>query len=89
MVFERYVCKIAMIGIQISPISFIDEGVPGCLEVLQQRVGINTLLIGTVSWLSNRCWAMPWRHGCASGIPPLLAGGRQPKQVVSLEKHYV
>ena len=41
----------SFIGIQISPISFIDEGVPACLDRLVQRVGIDTLLIGTVSWL--------------------------------------
>ncbi len=40
-----------MIGIQISPISFIDEGVPACLDTLQQRAGVDTLLIGTISWL--------------------------------------
>jgi hypothetical protein len=39
------------IGIQISPISFIDEGVEQVLDTLQQRVGVNTLLIGTISWL--------------------------------------
>lgn len=39
------------IGIQISPISFIDEGVDEVLDTLQDRVGINTLLIGTISWL--------------------------------------
>lgn len=39
------------IGIQISPISFIDEGVEHVLDTLQRRVGVNTLLIGTVSWL--------------------------------------
>jgi hypothetical protein len=39
------------IGIQISPISFIDEGVAHVLDTLQNRVGVNTLLIGTVSWL--------------------------------------
>ena len=38
-------------GIQISPISFIDEGVDNVLDTLQNRVGINVLLIGTVSWL--------------------------------------
>ena len=38
-------------GIQISPISFIDEGVDSVLDTLQNRVGINVLLIGTVSWL--------------------------------------
>lgn len=39
------------VGIQISPISFIDEGVENVLETLQERVGVNVLLIGTVSWL--------------------------------------
>ena len=39
------------VGIQISPISFIDEGVEVVLDTLQQRVGVNVLLIGTVSWL--------------------------------------
>jgi hypothetical protein len=48
---ERAAWSAAVIGIQISPISFIDEGVPECLDMLQQRVGIDTLLIGTVSWL--------------------------------------
>jgi hypothetical protein len=39
------------VGIQISPISFIDEGVEQVLDTLQNRVGINVLLIGTISWL--------------------------------------
>jgi len=39
------------VGIQISPISFIDEGVETVLETLDERVGVNTLMIGTVSWL--------------------------------------
>jgi hypothetical protein len=39
------------IGIQISPISFIDEGVDTVLDTLQERVGINALLVGTISWL--------------------------------------
>ena len=39
------------VGIQISPISFIDEGVEVVLDTLQNRVGVNILLIGTVSWL--------------------------------------
>lgn len=43
--------KKPFIGMQISPISFIDEGVEACLDVLQERVGVNTLLIGTISWL--------------------------------------
>ncbi len=39
------------IGMQISPISFIDEGVDTVLDTLQHRVGVNVLLIGTISWL--------------------------------------
>ncbi len=39
------------IGIQVSPISFIDEGVETVLDTLQRRVGVNVLLIGTISWL--------------------------------------
>jgi hypothetical protein len=39
------------VGIQISPISFVDEGVAPLLDRFDQRFGINTLLIGTLSWL--------------------------------------
>jgi hypothetical protein len=39
------------VGIQISPISFIDEGVAPLLDLLQGRFGINVLLIGALSWL--------------------------------------
>ena len=39
------------VGIQISPISFIDEGVDVVLDTLQNRVGVNVLMLGTVSWL--------------------------------------
>lgn len=38
-------------GIQISPISFVDEGVEAVLDTLQHRVGVNVLMLGTVSWL--------------------------------------
>ena len=39
------------VGIQISPISFIDEGVDQVLNTLHDRVGVNVLMVGTVSWL--------------------------------------
>ncbi|TRL41211.1 hypothetical protein [Rhizobium straminoryzae] len=39
------------VGIQISPISFLDEGVEAVLDTLQNRVGVNVLMLGTVSWL--------------------------------------
>ena len=38
-------------GIQVSPISFIDEGVDTVLDTLKDRVGVNVLMLGTVSWL--------------------------------------
>ena len=43
--------KDKFVGIQISPVSFIDEGVETVLDTLQNRVGVNVLFIGTVSWL--------------------------------------
>ena len=39
------------VAIQLSPVSFIDEGVDAVLDTLQQRVGVNVLMLGTVSWL--------------------------------------
>jgi hypothetical protein len=39
------------VGLQISPISFIDEGVEPLLDMLQRRFGITVLMIGTISWL--------------------------------------
>jgi hypothetical protein len=39
------------VGIQISPISFVDEGVDAVLDTLQNRAGVNVLMLGTVSWL--------------------------------------
>jgi len=39
------------VGIQVSPISFIDEGVDTVLDTLHDRVGVNVLMLGTVSWL--------------------------------------
>ena len=39
------------VAMQISPVSFLDEGVDQVLDTLQSRVGVNVLMIGTVSWL--------------------------------------
>jgi hypothetical protein len=39
------------VGLQMSPINFVDEGVEPLLEMLANRFGINALMIGTVSWL--------------------------------------
>src|SRR5215212_5378339 len=38
------------VGIQIGAISFIDEGVEQVLDLLQERAGINALLISALSW---------------------------------------
>ena len=43
--------KDRFVGIQVSPISFVDEGVDTVLDTLQNRVGVNVLMLGTVSWL--------------------------------------
>ena len=39
------------VGVQVSPISFLDEGVDTVLDTLKDRVGVNVLMLGTVSWL--------------------------------------
>ena len=44
------------VGIQISPISLVDEGVEPLLDTLFSRFGINVLLVGTISWLGLK-WA--------------------------------
>ncbi|MEM6528906.1 MAG: hypothetical protein AAF653_11480 [Chloroflexota bacterium] len=38
------------IGIQIGAISFIDEGVEETLDILQEKAGINALMISALSW---------------------------------------
>ena len=68
------------VGIQISPISFIDEGVEPLLDMLKERFGINVLLIGTISWLGLKVGRrISWKldgwpdHGVPSPSP--LQGG--------------
>ena len=39
------------VGIQISPFSVMDEGIVPMLDRFENRFGINTLLVGTLSWL--------------------------------------
>ncbi|MCY4400692.1 MAG: hypothetical protein OXE96_15340 [Gemmatimonadetes bacterium] len=39
------------VGVQIGPASFVDEGVDAVLDTLRQRVGVNAIMLGTVSWL--------------------------------------
>jgi hypothetical protein len=38
------------VGIQIGAISFIDEGVEPVLDLLQERAGVNALMISALSW---------------------------------------
>jgi hypothetical protein len=38
------------VGIQIGAISFVDEGVEAVLDILQEKAGVNALLISAVSW---------------------------------------
>ncbi len=38
------------VGIQIGAISFIDEGVEEVLDILQERAGVNALMISALSW---------------------------------------
>ena len=68
------------VGIQISPISFVDEGVEGVLDTLQERIGVNVLMIGTISWLGLKVGRrISWEvegfpdHGVQA--PMMLRGG--------------
>jgi hypothetical protein len=38
------------VGIQIGAISFIDEGVENVLDILQEKAGVNALMISALSW---------------------------------------
>ena len=38
------------VGIQIGAISFVDEGVEEVLDILQEKAGVNALLISALSW---------------------------------------
>ena len=38
------------VGIQIGAISFVDEGVEPVLDLLQQRAGVNAILVSALSW---------------------------------------
>lgn len=40
------------VGIQVSPISLVDEGVEQVLDVMSTRFGANAIFLGTVSWLA-------------------------------------
>ena len=40
-----------LVGCQVSPISFVDEGVDGVIDTLSGRAGVDVLMLGTLSWL--------------------------------------
>lgn len=68
------------VGVQISPISFIDEGIEPVLDTLSQRFGINVILLGTISWLGLKVGRrISWKlegwpdHGVSEPYP--LRGG--------------
>jgi hypothetical protein len=68
------------VGIQISPVSFVDEGTEPLLDLLQDRFGINVLFIGTISWLGLKVGRrISWKldgwpdHGARNPAP--LRGG--------------
>jgi hypothetical protein len=42
--------SVPFVGIQIGAISFIDEGVEPVLDLLQEKAGVNALLISALSW---------------------------------------
>ena len=39
-------------GIQINPLSFVDEGIDNCFNILKNRFKINAIFVCTVSWLA-------------------------------------
>jgi hypothetical protein len=68
------------VGIQISPVSFVDEGTDALLDRLHDRFGINVLFIGTISWLGLKVGRrLSWKldgwpdHGAQNPTP--LKGG--------------
>lgn len=64
------------VGIQIGAISFVDEGVEQVLDTLEQRAGVNALLISALSWSRGNAgralYGFP-DHGIAE--PDNLQGG--------------
>jgi hypothetical protein len=68
------------VGIQLGPVNFVDEGVEPLLDTFRERLGINAIMVGTVSWLGLKVGRrVSWRlegwpdHGAQSEIP--LRGG--------------
>lgn len=68
--------SIKMIGIQIGAPSFVDEGIEGCLDTLQERACVNTLFAMVYSYkegLSGRAWP-PVDHGRQQPRPKFHGG---------------
>ena len=42
--------KQRLVGIQVGAASFVDEGVPAVLDIVQQRAAVNTLFLATTTW---------------------------------------
>lgn len=68
------------VGLQMGPVNFADEGVEPLLDMLGGRFGVNSLMIGTVSWLGLKVGRRVSRalegwpdHGSQSDEP--LRGG--------------
>ncbi len=73
------------VGIQISPISFVDEGVEALLDTLVGRFGINALLVGTISWLGLKVgrrisWQLEGWPDHGPQAPSPLKGGSYIKE---------
>ena len=68
------------IGIQISPVSFVDEGTDALLDRLKDRFGVNVLFVGTISWLGLKVgrrisWKLDgWPDHGARNPKPLKGG---------------
>lgn len=65
-----------MIGIQIGAPSFVDEGLEGCLDTIQERACVNTLFTMVHSYkegLSGRTWP-PVDHGRQQRSPKFHGG---------------
>jgi len=65
-----------VVGIQIGAPSFVDEGVEACLDTLQERACVNTLLAMVYSYkegLSGRAWP-PVDHGRKERSPKFHGG---------------
>lgn len=47
---KKLIMSDTFVGIQIGAISFVDEGVEEVLDILQEKAGVNALLISALTW---------------------------------------